>query len=259
MYRGNSGKEGYMKHLRHIAMKYVCNFRDLGGYPTQDGRSTKWGLLYRSDALSALTDEEWEMLAERGVRTVIDLRGNSEVEEAPVLAPKQVSCYHFSLMKELDHMMDAGDANILGSMKLDYGKTLFGNLECCVNILTVIAERLQEGAIVFMCSAGKDRTGIIAAVLLYLCGVGREDMIADYIVSNTYNSNGINKKLANLPGSVLRMLPDVKLLEGLVQSRPETMIQLLDELDEKDIRRCLEEAGFTREQQEALKELITEA
>lgn len=247
-----------MKHLRHIAMKYVCNFRDLGGYPTLDSRGTTWGMLYRSDALSGLTDEEWEMLVKRGVRTVIDLRGNSEVADAPVIAPEEIAVYHFSLMQELDHMLDAGDANILGSMKLDYGKTLFGNLECCVNILTVIAERLKEGAVVFMCAAGKDRTGIIAAVLLYLCGVAREDIIADYMVSNTYNSNGINKKIANLPESVLRMLPDVKLLEGLVQSRPETMIQLLDEMDETDIRQCLEEAGFTRRQQEALKMMVTE-
>lgn len=257
-----------MKHLKHIAMKHVYNFRDLGGYPAMDGRSTRWGILYRSDALSNLTGEEWEMLTKRGVRTVIDLRGTPEVETAPVLAPDAVAYHHYSLMQELDQMMvtedgmpgqNGGNAGILGSMKLDYGKTLFGNMECCVKILHVMAERIPTGGVVFMCSAGKDRTGIIAAVILYLCGVGREDIIADYMVSNIYNSNGINKKLSSLPESVLKLVPDQSLLDDLIQSRPETMIQLLDEMEEKDLRRCLEEQGFTAQQQEAFKVLVTEA
>lgn len=261
--------------LKHIPLKQACNFRDLGGYPTDDGRYTRWGILYRSDALSSLTGEDWDTLAERGVRTVIDLRGDEEVKTSPVLAPESVSCYHDSLMRELDQMIgrkeeepgktlekfsgeSTGATGILGSMKLDYGKTLFGNLECGVNILETITERLQEGAVVFMCSAGKDRTGIIAALLLYLCGVSREDIVADYMVSNIYNSNGINKKLSSLPSSVLGMLPDKKLLEELIQSRPETMIQLLDEFEAKDIRGCLEAQGFSREQQETLKARMTD-
>uniref|UniRef100_UPI003FED53DB tyrosine-protein phosphatase n=1 Tax=Eisenbergiella tayi TaxID=1432052 RepID=UPI003FED53DB len=257
-----------MKYLKHIAMKHVYNFRDLGGYPTVDGRGTRWGILYRSDALSNLTGEEWEMLTERGVRSVIDLRGTSEVETAPVLAPDSVAYYHYSLMQELDQMMvteagttgqNGGNAGILGSMKLDYGKTLFGNMECCVKILNVIAERIPAGGIVFMCSAGKDRTGMIAAVILYLCGVGREDIIADYMVSNIYNSNGINKKLSSLPESVLKLVPDQSLLDDLIQSRPETMIQLLDEMEKRDLRSCLTEHGFNARQQEAFKELVTEA
>lgn len=270
-FTGYEGRnEIIMKCLKHIAMKNVCNLRDLGGYPASDACYTKWGMLYRSDALSGLTDEEWDVLAERGVRTVIDLRGNSEVAQALVSAPSGITYYHFSLMQELDHMMDeggqdpadadrsAGEKNILGSMKLDYAKSLFGNMECCVKILSTITERLKTGGIVFMCSAGKDRTGMIAALILYLCGVAREDIIADYMVSNTYNSNGINKKLSGLPESVMQMIPDMDVLKDLFASKPETMIQFLDELGGKDIRKVLNKSGFTGERQEILRELFTE-
>lgn len=259
-----------MINLKHIAMKNVHNFRDLGGYPTADGCCTKWGMLYRSDALSRLNHEEWETLVRRNVKTVIDLRGKSEVASAPVHTPEHVAYYHYSLMRELDGMMEtegqvhpkenqgSSAGPILESMKLDYGKSLFGNVGCCVDILNTITMRLEAGAIVFMCSAGKDRTGMIAALLLYLCDVAGEDIIADYIVSNTYNRNGINRKISELPDSVMKRIPDINLLKNLFESRPETMESFLDELDAKDIRKVLDINGFTAEQQNILKASFTE-
>ena len=104
---------------------------------------------------------------------------------------------------------------------------------------------MENGAVVFLCSAGKDRTGIIAALVLYLCGVAREDIVADYMVSSVYNTNGINKKLEALPEEYLRKLPDPELLKSCLVSEPETITALLDALDRRGIRERLAEHGFS--------------
>ncbi len=248
-----------MNHLKHIPLKSAYNARDLGGYPTTDGRYTHWGLLYRSDALSELTDGDWRILMNRNVKTIIDLRSLTETASAKINTPAGMKYYHFSLMKDLDqNLQNVSQDTILESMKLDYVKTLFGNLSCCAKVLNTISERMESGSIIFLCSAGKDRTGIIAALVLYLCDVIREDIIADYIVSSTYNTNGINKKLDFLPDAIMKMIPDITLLKSVFESRPETIIKLLDELDSRSIRSLLDKEGFSYERQSQLKAQFTE-
>ena len=100
--------------------------------------------------------------------------------------------------------------------------------------------------------------GIVAALILYLCGVIREDIIADYMVSNIYNTNGINKMLSNIPEAYLKMIPDMNLLKECFDSRPERMIELLEAFEERDIRGRLAENGFSAEKQEMLKAKFTE-
>ena len=247
-----------MFHLKHIPLEGAHNFRDLGGCPTIGGGATKWGMLYRSDALSGLTQRDWAELEARNVRTVIDLRSGSERAASPITPPDGVVCLSFSLMRELDgNAASMSRESILQSMKLDYVRTLFGNLPCGAEILNAILERLEQGAVVFLCSAGKDRTGIVAALVLYLCGVPREDIIADYIVSSTYNTNGINAKLGSLPEDILRWIPDPEILRDCLASKPETIIALLDALEQKDIRALLAENGFPEEKQRLLERIFT--
>ena len=246
-------------YLKHVPLQGAHNFRDLGGCPAADGRATRWGLLYRSDGLAALTAADWEILQQRKVKTIIDLRSATEAASAPVKAPEDVVCAHFSLMNQLDsQFQNISPETILQSMKLDYVKTLFDNLPCAADILNTILERMEAGAVVFLCSAGKDRTGIVAALILYLCGVIREDIIADYMVSNIYNTNGINKMLSNIPEAYLKMIPDMNLLKECFDSRPERMIELLEAFEERDIRGRLAENGFSAEKQEMLRARIVE-
>lgn len=250
------------ENMKRIPLKNAFNVRDLGGYPTMDGKSMKWGVLYRSDALTALTETDWQILKERNVNTIIDLRSFSEADVAPVKPLEGMEYYHFSLMPELDQMKTdprkMSAEQIVESMKLDYVKTLFQGIPCCVQILTTILERSERGSILFMCSAGKDRTGIVAAVLLYLCDTVREDIIADYMVSSTYNANGINKKLSSLPEEMLKMIPNMQLLKDCLDSKPETMIRLLDEMDVRDLRTLLAQAGFSAQDQKKLKASFTQ-
>lgn len=250
-----------LPNLKRIPLQGAHNFRDLGGYPTADGRCTRWGLLYRSDALSALSRADWTLLLRRGIKTVIDLRSLPEAQAAPLSPPEGVQALHFSLMQELDGALPGpgtGEKRVLDSMLLDYKNMLFGSLPCCAGILRAIAGRLDAGSVVFMCSAGKDRTGIIAAVLLYLCGVPREDIVADYMVSSTYNANGFNRKLSSIPQSIRALIPDPAMLQSCLASQPETISTLLDELDRRDFRTLLEGAGFSLKQQELLTAALTE-
>lgn len=82
-----------MIRLKHIPLEGAHNFRDLGGCPTTDGGATKWGMLYRSDALSGLTRRDWAELEVRKVRTILDLRSLSERAPAPIAPPEARMCY----------------------------------------------------------------------------------------------------------------------------------------------------------------------
>lgn len=257
---------GHIMHLKHIPLEGAYNFRDLGGYPTNDKRYTRWGLLYRSDGLSELTTNDWAVLEDRNVKTIIDLRSKSEVSSAGIDNPEDIKYYNISLMKSLDHMKglnslkldgSKADGKMLASMVLDYGKTVFNNIEGFVEVLNIIVEEIQNGSIVFICSAGKDRTGMIAALILYLSDVVREDIISDYIVSSTYNTHGINKKLDLLSDEILGAISNPESLRDVFDSKPETMIDLLEEFDSKDIRRVLDREGFSLESQYRLKEIFT--
>ncbi len=249
-----------MRYMKHIPLDGAYNVRDLGGYSTIDGFATKWGLLYRGDALYRLTESDWQVLLERGVHAAIDLRSRSEVEANPIVTPTNVVYENFSLMREQDDisvsnaMPDVSTISMdkfMESMKLDYSKTLFDNLSCCVDILNAITKHLAHGSVIFICTAGKDRTGIIAAVILYLCGVNREDIIADYIVSSTYNTNGVNKVMRTMLEKFVNLL-DPSTLNDCMASKPETIINLLDDMDDKNFKSLLSENGFDMEKQQKL-------
>ncbi len=259
-----------MNCIRHLALTNAHNFRDLGGFPTKDKRCTKWGLLYRSDALSSLDKEEWGILQSLNVTLIIDLRSKTERDAADITPPDSITYRSFSLMKNLDSITEMkpskstdgedATAKIINSMKLDYTETLFENLPCAVQILEEILDVLSNNqeSVVFFCTAGKDRTGIIAALILYLCDVPNEDIIADYMISSTYNELGVNQMQQSFPQDLLDQIPDKDLLRRCFSSDPETMKALLDSFEKKDLRSQLEKNGFGSEKQKVLKDLFTE-
>ena len=261
-----------MKHMKRVPLDGAHNFRDLGGLPAGHGaKSTRWGCLYRSDSLAGLTDADWAELYDRNVRTVIDLRSENEAAASPIQVPKDIyrdgkhpEYRHCNLMKDLDaqvHGTERSKETILKSMQLDYVETVFGNMTCCADILRGISEGLDRGAVVFLCSAGKDRTGITAAMVLYLAGVAREDILADYMISSTLNTDGINRLMKNfpVPEEYLAAIPDlIERVKQVLASRPETMAALLDAFDVRGLRDCLAEAGFGLDEQNMLVEKYLE-
>ncbi|HKX79938.1 MAG TPA: tyrosine-protein phosphatase [Novosphingobium sp.] len=163
------------------------NFRDLGGYPAQDGRHVRWGLLYRSGSMYRLTPADFAYLDTLDLKTVVDFRSREERQLEPVnwpagAAPRVLSVdYGF---KELG-MSPVGDPSEMGAMIVKMYPTILTQFNG--QYRRMFAELLAGRApLAFNCSAGRDRTGIAAALLLTALGVPRETIIQDYLLTNRY-------------------------------------------------------------------------
>jgi protein-tyrosine phosphatase len=171
--------------VRLVALEAVHNFRDLGGYATADGRTTLWRRLYRADGLYRLTPADVTALEPLGLRTVIDLRSAPELDERgrfPVDAHPVV----FHHLPIVDKTWAHGDAP-------EYERDEDFLIWAYQEMLTIGAPRFaaafdilaEPGALpaVFHCAAGKDRTGLLAALLLGSLGVSHDDIVADYALT----------------------------------------------------------------------------
>lgn len=158
------------------------NFRDLGGLPTVDGRVTRHGVLFRSSALEELSSRDVRLLIDDiGLRTVIDLRSADDRETAPSLLDTPVRYINLPISRggpttSLERPMGA-DGRV--DMPRIYGMYL----EMSAPSISEIVAELTSGATpaVFHCAAGKDRTGVVAAILLSAVGVTRDAVIADFM------------------------------------------------------------------------------
>ena len=167
---------------RRLLLQGADNFRDMGGYPAQGGAVTRWGVFYRADALNNLTTSDINLLRDAGLTTVVDMRSRQEAERAPdsLAFSEEIECYNIPLMSEsaIDKAIYEAPFKELYITFAEYGKKKIAK------VFTAMAK--SRGACVFHCHAGKDRTGIIAALLLMLSGACLGDVIADYEVSGTY-------------------------------------------------------------------------
>ncbi|MGZ4352997.1 MAG: tyrosine-protein phosphatase [Gaiellaceae bacterium] len=170
---------------RVLAWDGCVNVRDLGGLPTEDGGVTRSGCVVRGDKPSRLTDAGWQALAAHGIRTVVDLRAAEELaDESPPRIP--VDVVRVALMSEHDHAYMTQTAATLEEVeeveeqfRLWYLDTLERHREPVRRALEAIADAPAGGVFVH-CVGGRDRTGIVAALLLRLAGVSVADAAEDY-------------------------------------------------------------------------------
>ena len=169
---------------RLLPLVGAFNFRDLGGYPTTDGKVTRWGRLYRSDTLHELTGSDLEVLREIGLATVIDLRTGAELEGTGrgLLADEPVRFVHLPVMEV--EAIDDGPPRSLAELELAslYLGWLRSRTPVLVDALAVIGDP-ENHPLVFHCAAGKDRTGVLAALVLDILGVERHVIVEDYVVT----------------------------------------------------------------------------
>lgn len=165
---------------KHFDWEGCFNARDLGGLPTHDGRVTKHGVFLRGDTLCDLTDDGRRSLLEDGVGTVVDLRGTDELEREPnpFAAIDGVRYEH----RPLNDPGVTSRISLIEDSAERYRVMLDGNGQRIAAILNVIA--MSPRAVLFHCFAGRDRTGIIAAILLRLAGVPDEVIVEDYAISD---------------------------------------------------------------------------
>jgi protein-tyrosine phosphatase len=161
---------------RQIQLHGLFNMRDLGGYPTASGSKVAWGKLFRSDALSKLDSDDVAIVAGLGLRTIVDLRTHVEAEAAPsVLGGLPAQTTHVSLLM--------GD---LQALPIELQAIYYYMIdECGSSIGEAIKLLCGEASLPALvhCSAGKDRTGIISALVLAVLGVPDEMIAADYALS----------------------------------------------------------------------------
>lgn len=179
-------------HERLLPLQGGRNFRDLGGYRTVDGRHVKWGLLFRSGSMHGLTDADYAALEKRGIRVVCDFRDTRERAAEPVSWPAPDAPRVLSDEYRLDMagFLPGGDMNTWtpetarAAMIASYPRML---VQFHGQYRRMFDELLAGHApLAFNCSAGKDRTGIAAALLLTALGVPRETAIQDYLLTNRY-------------------------------------------------------------------------
>lgn len=180
------------------------NFRDLGGYETTDGRTVRWRRLYRSDTLHRMTPGDLEKLGALGLTSVIDLRSPEEIADFGRLSTEVVGpqWHHHPIIESLIlapgqvRRAPAGEEIEVELPGHGY-REFFGTGEAAVSVLRLIAD--SSGSVVFHCTAGKDRTGIIAAMVLDLLGVPDETIAADYALTEHTRQRAMGWIQANEP------------------------------------------------------------
>ncbi|WP_116451753.1 tyrosine-protein phosphatase [Blastococcus litoris] len=154
------------------------NARDLGGLPTRDGRRTHTGAFYRSATLVLVTDRGWQEARDAGVRTVVDLRNDDEVESEAVdpvgMTRVRVPLDGIEDVELWRHLREEG----LDGTPMYYLPFLSRRPDRVAAVMTALAR--SEPGVVFHCSAGRDRTGLVTLLLLALAGVEPEAVATDY-------------------------------------------------------------------------------
>jgi protein-tyrosine phosphatase len=241
--------------LSSLHWEGCLNVRDLGGLPIADGGTTAQGAVVRSDNIADLTERGWQSLAEHGVVRIVDLRWPIERDgEQP--PPVDVEVVHVPLLgesldddylAELNASLDASD-DVADHYAWSYVDFLERFRDRFGIALAAVAD--ADGTVVVHCAGGKDRTGLVSALLLRLAGVDRVVIAADYAVSE--------ENLApNGPAWIGRVEDELERdrRRKLMRTPAGAMLQTLDELERRygTVDEYLRRAGLDDEQIERLR------
>ena len=235
---------------RRVDVDGCNNFRDLGGYPTATGASLRWRALFRADGLHHLTERGVATVHdELGIREIVDLRSSGEIDldgRGP-LAAEEIRFHHLPLFDgEISpEQRRQSDDMSLGDRYVMMLRFASGPIARVIETLARV-----DAPAVFHCAAGKDRTGVLSAVILGALDVRDEVIVADYaatregldaVVERLMQSEGYREMFAALP-------PDT------LHAEPETMISLLDHVraEHGSMRGYLREVGVADEVVERL-------
>ncbi len=238
-----------MSHVSRLDLETTYNTRELGGIPLGGNKHVKWNKVLRSDDISNISTQDIHRLKEYGITTVIDLRDQEEREKTGyVLADNQEFEKHYiSLMITQDvvnisNIMETETTLGLSDfycLLLDYCKPAFKA------IFSVFADQQKTG-VLFHCAAGKDRTGVVAALLLNLLGAKDSDIIGNYEVTYSYLFSNTTFDSSNIP-------------QQFANSNRENMVTFLKKLknDYGNAYNYFIDCGLTEAQLETIKGLFT--
>ena len=243
---------------RSLNLFGATNFRDLGGYVGQGGRSVRWRRLFRSDHLAALTSDDVAVLSSLGLARACDLRGEAERAALPY-ALEGVALHALpiepTVVQRLKELLEAGHQltaqDTVGLMQQTYRAFVHDNT---ARFAALFGDLLQSDApLVFHCTAGKDRTGFAAAMILLSLGVPRAVVMQDYLLTN---------ELFQMPRPAPGGLAPQEVLDVLWRVQPDFLDAALRavEADYGGVSPYLEKAlGVGPKERERLAELYLQA
>ena len=191
--KGENG-DTHIAAQRNLPFAGTFNFRDMGGYPAQDGRRVKWGALYRSGHLSEMTEQDLTVFSDLDIGLICDFRRKDEQDLAPNRLPPGSSIHvanipiHTGSQQSFIEKIETGKTdrkNMMGVMKQIYTNYVEAHAAAFAVMFDHILAK-PAGAVLIHCTAGKDRTGFGTALILWALGVDRETIMQDYLLSRQY-------------------------------------------------------------------------
>ncbi|MCP1125484.1 hypothetical protein CN326_01100 [Bacillus sp. AFS018417] len=241
------------------------NFRDMGGYKTYDGRTVKLGLFFRSDELTGLTDEDMNFLQTLNIKYIFDYRDELEAQNKPDPILSNVAYERIPASEQNNQfgtIEEMARNNFFKNLNLDimwevYSKLPLNN-PSYKRLMQVIQDPNNLG-LLHHCAAGKDRTGVGAALILSVLGVPKETVMEDYLLTNEtmkeFNEKVLKQISAHLDDRGLQIMEQLlgvkeEFLEGVFQSITNTYGNLDTYF--------AHEFGLTKEKRQALQSFCLE-
>ncbi|MBT2291365.1 tyrosine-protein phosphatase [Paenibacillus albidus] len=209
---------------RMIFTDGIINFRDMGGYRTRDGRTIRWGALLRSADLYELNQQDLRTAEMLGIDWICDLRSDAEVAKRPSPAIGKAVNTNIPFMAEAnpEEMQRIGL-----DLHSGYKAMILNTAKCALILRELLVE--ERATVLFHCAAGKDRTGVVCALILLTLGVQREVIIEDYELTNLA-LDGLMQRFLNNSKDYIEIVPDLDTIPNIMRA---TFIEAaLDAIDE---------------------------
>lgn len=268
-----------MGNIVKIDYKGLRNTRDLGQFETTDGKSIKKGVIYRSGRIDKMSKKRIKkFLEEYNIKTIIDLRTQVEVSESKhFIYPQYVDYYHipvlnqqfFGITHEINKMSKAmmeqrkklSESYSATNYMVEMYKSIVFEPSSQRHFSTIfdIFATQQEGAILFHCTSGKDRTGITSLFLLTLLGVSDEDILRDYEISNEFNMKYTKNRIMLMNIFMPTSKRFKKLMSAMLYTKKEYLEETIKAIKEKYgsvLNFMYEKLDITKEKHEKIKNMF---
>ena len=208
------------EEYRLLPMDGAYNTRELGGYKTTDGKSVKWGMLFRSDKLSDISETDQKYLQNLGIKRIVDFRSEGEKTEDPNNIPEGIDYIETpinvdgAMRSKIEAVLKGETNKEIKSFLVDANKEFVTNYtDVYENFLRSLID--EDGPTLFHCTAGKDRAGFAAAITLIALGVSKEHVIEDYMKTNVFTKDRIDEMINKIALMSLYQV-DAEILRPLI-------------------------------------------
>jgi protein-tyrosine phosphatase len=223
---------------RRLPLEGAHNFRDVGGYATSEGRQVRWGVLYRSDKLSELTDDDVAYLSRLSLQRVIDFRSDGERQRDPDRLPDAVDTTLLPIEGEgldpsqIEALIREGDAEATAQILVTGNDAFVRSFSPQYRAFLLALAEPDNLPLLFHCTGGKDRAGFGAALALMAVGVPRDVVMSDYLLTQEYTADVTAQRIRNIRLMTLWSM-DTEAIAALSSARPEYLQAAFDAIDDQ--------------------------